>query len=171
MESETRRDCRLAVQKFSQTINNDCPNGKLLYVGNAGDPNPKGEYSVLFDKNKFQVFSMDVDGKWGADIVGDITKSELPDNYASCIVIVQVLEHVPNLWDFPKEASRLLCDGGYMIADTPFMYKFHAEPEFGDYWRLTKQGMEILFRDYFDIVDIYATDFNTSCLLRKKKLN
>lgn len=165
--SQTRIECGAAVQKFSQIIKSNIPSvNKMLYVGTAGDP-IGGEYSPIF-RPEFSTMTMDIDPTWNPDVVGDITKSPFDDSSIGCIVCVQVLEHVPNIWDAPKEIHRILCNGGYAIVDTPFMYPYHAEPpSFGDYWRITKDGMRQLFGGLFEIVDIVATDNLTSCLLRK----
>lgn len=167
MKSQTRQDCEDAVKLFSRQIENPPANDKLLYVGVAGDPTPKGEYSYLFPK--YEVTSMDIDKKWKPDIIGDITNNDLPDKSFGAIVIVQVLEHIENIWELSKAMSRLLCDGGYVIIDCPMMYPYHAEwPYFGDFWRITKDGMKILFRGEFEVLGEVSSDSNTSVLLRKK---
>jgi SAM-dependent methyltransferase len=165
--SQTRIECGEAVGRFSKIVKSNPPEvKKMLYVGTAGDPEG-GEYSPLF-RPEFSTSTMDVDPIWKPDIVGDITKSPLQDASVGCVVCVQVLEHVPNIWEAPREIHRILCRGGYAIVDTPFMYPYHAEPpSFGDYWRLTKDGMRQLFGSLFEIVDMIATDNLTSCLLKK----
>jgi SAM-dependent methyltransferase len=138
--------------------------GDLLYVGIAGDPKG-GEYSSLF--SNFNITTFDVDPVWNPDIIGDITKTQFDDNSWDVIVCVQVIEHIPNLWDLPKEINRILKPNGYAIIDCPWMYPYHAEPpSFGDYWRVSKDGMKILFKD-FELVQIYEGTQNTSCLIRK----
>lgn len=165
MRSKTRVECDEAVYKFSHVINEKITQGDLLYVGIAGDP-PGGEYAKLFPK--FNVKTFDADPIWRPDIIGDITKTNFEDYSWDAIICVQVIEHVKNIWDIPREMSRILKPGGMVIVDTPFMYPYHAEPpSFGDYWRLTKDGMRVLFEPYFNILDIVATDNLTSCLLQK----
>ena len=168
MKSKTRQECENAVVKFSKVINGNVPEtNSLVYVGTAGDPEG-GEYTPIF-RPQYVTKTMDIDPVWNPEIVGDITKAPFEDSSVGCIVCVQVLEHVPNIWDVPKEIHRILCSGGYAIVDTPFMYPYHAEPpSFGDYWRLTKDGMRQLFGGLFEIVDMVATDNLTSCLLRKR---
>lgn len=71
-----------------------------------------------------------------------------------------------NIWQV-TEMHRILCSGGYAIVDTPFMYPYHAEPpSFGDYWRLTKDGIAELFKD-FKIIKINSSENLTSCLIQK----
>lgn len=166
MISKCRQECTAAVTKFSTIIRKDYSEADLLYVGIAGDP-PGGEYSPLFPNCKIKTF--DADPRWNPDIVGDITKSDFRDESWDVIVCVQVLEHVPNLWDVPGEMARILRQGGYAIVDSPWMYPYHAEPpSFGDYWRLSKDGIRKLFEELFEIVEIYEGEQNTSCLIKKK---
>tara|TARA_Y100000385_G_scaffold289102_1_gene357555 strand:- start:1247 stop:1747 length:501 start_codon:yes stop_codon:yes gene_type:complete len=164
MVSKCRQECTEAVTQFSETIMNNTSGGDLLYVGIAGDP-PGGEYSSLFPEHNVKTF--DADPKWGPDIVGDISYTDFEDESWDVIVCVQVLEHVPNIWDVPREMSRILRPGGYAIVDSPWMYPYHAEPpSFGDFWRLSKDGIRKLFEKQFEIVSIYEGEQNTSCLIR-----
>lgn len=166
MTSQCRQECKDAVTQFSKTIRYNASGGDLLYVGIAGDP-PGGEYSPLFPE--YSVKTFDADPKWGPDIVGDISKSDFEDESWDAIVCVQVLEHVPNIWDVPKEMARILRPDGYAIVDSPWMYPYHAEPpSFGDFWRLSKDGIRKLFESHFDILDVYEGEQNTACLIKKK---
>lgn len=160
MKSQTRQDCEDAVVKFSKIINNS---GNLLYVGIAGDP-PGGEYSPIF--TKFNIKTFDICEKWKPDILGDITKTNFADDTWDLIVCVQTIEHIPNVWDLPKELYRIIKPGGYIIVDCPWGYPYHGEPEFGDYWRISKDGMKAMFNNFKIIAD-YNTNNNSSILLQK----
>lgn len=175
MKSKTRLDCEEAVEKFSKIINDgltttNCPRMPVfINLGNAGDKDPKGEYSYLF-REKFELISVDLHPKWGCDIVDDIQDSKLPDNFCDVFLMVQVLEHIPRIWDVPKNIYRILKPNGYAIIDIPFNYPWHPEPEFPDLWRLTPQGMEYLFGNLFVVIDKYCTENNTSYLFKSTKL-
>ena len=162
-KSPTRQQCEDAVTQFAEYINTQMPGGNLLYVGIAGDP-PGGEYTPLFKNFKTKTF--DIGEKWGPDIVGDITKTEFADEVVDVIVCVQTIEHIPNIWDLPKEIERILTPGGYAIIDCPWNYPYHGEPEFSDYWRLSKDGLKQLFSN-LKMVGIYEGENNTSCLFKK----
>ena len=140
--------------------------GNLLYVGVAGDPKG-GEYAKYFPT--YQSSTFDFDPIWEPDIVGDITKTEFEDESWNAIVCVQVIEHIPNVWDLPKEIARILLPDGLAIVDCPWNYPYHAEPpSFGDYWRISKDGMAALFNtEQLKVENIISTDHNTSCLIRK----
>lgn len=167
MRSKTRIDCDKAVESYLPLIFNDLKTGEVLYVGTAGDPTPKGEYSHYF--KDFNVTSMDADAKWGADITMDITQApNYLDKKFDVIIMTQVIEHVPNLWEIPDALHWLLKPNGFLIIDCPFNYPYHPEPpSFGDYWRITQDGFRILFEHEWEIVSNYCTENNTSFLFRK----
>lgn len=175
MVSETRKECSEAVVKYSRWINSMelDRRGLIGYIGIAGDPYG-GEYSYLFDKNKFDIKTIDADPKWNPDLVADISRDGLwtPVGniiYFDVLVCVQVLEHVPYLWKVPYSFYANTSPGAYVIVDCPWMYPYHAEPpSFGDYWRITKDGFKILFDPYFEIVDITEGKHNTTCLLKRR---
>jgi SAM-dependent methyltransferase len=80
------------------------------------------------------------------DLEIDLTKS-LPfsDAEFNTIVLSDVLEHLPDpelLW---REMSRVLCPGGKIIMNVPFMYWLHEQPH--DYYRYT----EFALRRFVDI--------------------
>ncbi|NBW33546.1 MAG: class I SAM-dependent methyltransferase [Cytophagia bacterium] len=166
MKSKARQECEDAVKQFADHINQklSLSTGNLLYVGIAGDP-PGGEYSPMF--SKFNIKTFDIGEKWKPDILGDITKTDFKDNSWDVIVCVQTIEHIPNIWDLPKEISRILKPGGYAIIDCPWMYPYHGEPEFGDYWRMSKDGMKALFNNHLKLVGLHEGEQNTSCLFKK----
>jgi SAM-dependent methyltransferase len=165
MTSSTRKDCQFAVSKFANyLLQNNINVTNALYVGIAGDP-PGGEYAPLFPNSKLTTF--DLDKIWKPDIVGDITNTTFVSNTWDLIICVQVMEHISNLWELPTELLRITKPGGSIIIDCPWNYPYHAEPpSFGDYWRISKDGFRVLFKD-FSIIDIISTEHNTSCLLRK----
>ncbi len=165
MKSNTRQECENSVKKFANYIIDNSNYGELLYVGIAGDPRG-GEYSPMF--NGFNIKTFDISEVWKPDIVGDITKTQFEDESWDVVVCVQTLEHIPNIFDVSPEISRILKSGGYLIIDSPWNYPYHGEPEFGDYWRLTKDAFKLLFSKEFDLVMIDDGNNNKSVLFRKK---
>jgi SAM-dependent methyltransferase len=172
MKSLTRQSCEEAIFKYSEYLNKiwfqkNQNKGNGLFVGVGGDSTPKGEYSYLFS-NIFDITSFDINAKYHPDVVGDITNTKFSINTWDCIVCVQVMEHIKNLWDLPEELERILKPNGYLIIDCPFMYPNHKEDCFGDYWRILPDGMRQLFSK-FEEIDNYCTQNNTSFLFQKKK--
>lgn len=162
MKSKTRIDCESAVEEFSKLIPQS---SEILYVGTAGNPDGKFEQPHLFPNAKITTF--DVDPKWKPDIVGDITcpPAELYGLF-DLVIMTQVIEHIPNLFDVPYGIMKALRKNGYAIIDCPFNYPYHADESFGDYWRITKDGMKFLFH-MFHIHKVIDTNNNTSILVQK----
>lgn len=165
MQSKTRQSCEAAVRKFADYINNNTKGGEMLFVGIAGDNCRDGEYAYLF--NNYKSTSLDICEEYNPHVVGDINKTDFENNSWDLIIAVQMLEHNENIFDMGKEIDRILKPGGYFIIDCPFMYPFHAEKGFMDLWRVTKDGMKVLFGKYFELVDLVWDEHNTSCLYRK----
>lgn len=86
---------------------------------------------------------------YGADIVGDIHALPFPDNSQPAIVCESVLEHVEDPIRAMKELYRVLEPGGYLYVYVPFLFYYHAEKTYyKDYWRFTKDAIEMLFREF-----------------------
>lgn len=170
-KSITRRQCEDSVLDFVSKIiaeNIDMESKKVLYVGIGGDPLPKGEYSPFFPES-YEITTLDTDAQYKPDIIGDITKppSDM-DRLYDVVIMVQVIEHIPNLFDVATGLNYVLKSGGFAIVDCPWNYPYHPEaPSFGDYWRITRDGFVVLFADYFEIMDLHVKNNNTSVLLRK----
>lgn len=167
MRSKARQECDAAVEQFREYIATKKEKGQLLYVGTAGDPTPKGEYSAYFPT--FDVTSVDADPKWGSDLVFDIASPPEGVGLFDLIIMTQVIEHIPNFFDVPNAMLKLTSVGAYIIIDCPWSYPYHPEPpSFGDYWRISKDGFKFLFNDsLFEFIDIIQGEQNTSCLIKR----
>lgn len=86
---------------------------------------------------------------YGADIVGDIHALPFPDDSQPAIACESVLEHVEDPIRAMKELYRVLEPGGYLYVYVPFLFYYHAEKTYyKDYWRFTKDAIEMLFREF-----------------------
>ena len=56
-----------------------------------------------------------------------------------------VLEHVPRIWVWMPEVSRVCKPGGVVITINPVSWPFHKSPR--DCWRAYPQGMAALYED------------------------
>lgn len=181
-KSQTRQDCEEAVSRFAFIVNEEhknIKNPRLLYCGVAGNPlthngKPGLDQPELF--TQYDITTIDFDKKWNPDIVGDITKpSEWYNStmFYDLVIITQVIEHIKNVWDVPKQLKSILSSNGYIIVDSPWGTKapgYHGEyGSFGDYWRISIDGMMALFEEDFTMVEEYSTDANTSCLFKIKE--
>ena len=86
---------------------------------------------------------------YGADIVGDIHALPFPDNSQPAIACESILEHVEDPIRAMKEMYRVLEPGGYLYVYVPFLFYYHAEKAYyKDYWRFTKDAVELLFKEF-----------------------
>lgn len=102
------------------------------------------EYYTL-DKNKNEMneyhFNLDLHN------LSNLTKK------FDLIICMNTLEHVRNPFGVAKEISNLIKPGGYLFVSIPFFYPIHKDilGRYGDYWRLTDDGLKILFSNLDEI--------------------
>lgn len=86
-----------------------------------------------------------------ADIIGDATKIDkvMGKGTVGSIIALNVLEHIPNLWDIPQAFYNVLKSNGKVFALTPFYLRFHGPRP--DCWRITDDGYHALFDSLFDV--------------------
>lgn len=116
----------------------------VLNVGSGGDIQKMVDDVAV--KRGVTVISTDIDPARAPDVVDDITRSSFPDETFDAVIIMEVLEHVPEPHRATLEIHRLLKPGGRLIASTPFLFPIHDRPH--DYFRYTKYGLSYLFRDF-----------------------
>lgn len=72
------------------------------------------------------------------------------------IFLFDVLEHIENDLFFLSECNRILSSGGLIVANIPFMYRFHEIPY--DYRRYTPSGLKsILDTSGFNLTEARCT--------------
>ncbi len=164
MLSNVRLQCSGAVNRLSRHSAIEKHRGKiLLYVGIAGDP-PGGEYKDMFCG--FRIITCDIGKEWLPQVLTDITCSGFGESSIAIVLCIQVIEHVRNLWQLPTELYRIICPDGCIIVDSPWQLGYHGEARFGDYWRVSKDGFNVLFAEpRFTIVELIEQTQNTTCLI------
>lgn len=179
-KSKTRKDSEDAEAFFAGmliSLQDGIENKRMLVVGVAGNPlthNGKPGLDMPQWYRGYDITTLDFDKKWNPDVVGDITKPKewWDGNPFDLVHITQVIEHIPNLLDVSGGLKTIVRERGYVIIDGPWGPKgpdWHGEPpSFGDYWRISKDGMRVLFEKDFEIINTIDTDANTSCLLRAR---
>lgn len=116
------------------------------------------EFSPPIYRERFEkmpsVVSYDVwDIQSGKDvtIVADLQDaSEVPDNTFDTIICTHVLCCIPRPWLAVAEMHRLLSPGGLVLCTNPVLLQKYA-PHPKDYWRFTKDSMELLFSAFSTI--------------------
>lgn len=81
------------------------------------------------------------------DIILDA--EELPFvNEFDAILAIEVLEHTFNPKKLVDQIYKALKKGGRCLVTVPFCFETHSHE---DFWRLTKKGLEHLFRDFTNV--------------------
>jgi SAM-dependent methyltransferase len=71
------------------------------------------------------------------------------DEYFDAIVSTQVFEHIEDLYFYAKELRRVLKPGGIVFISAAYAWDFHPYPN--DYWRITEDGYNSLFKEFSEI--------------------
>jgi SAM-dependent methyltransferase len=139
---------RYYVEHFLAQHANECA-GRFLEFG---DP----YYRCLFSTGAISQYDvLDVVPGPAVTIVADIQNCpNVPDNTYDVIVCTQVLEHVANPFRAAAELRRILKPGGQLLLTVPAAYPYHAVPH--DYWRYTRDSLQLLFGDGFQNLAITA---------------
>lgn len=85
------------------------------------------------------------------DVICLATELKFADNSFDTVLCTQVMEHVFDHHTLLKEANRVLRPGGHVILTVPFCWELHEAPY--DFFRLTKYGLEELFREQNFTID------------------
>lgn len=124
------------ITKYAKQLN--APSSwKVLDIGIGGDKEKPSDNFKHFPVDNFD--TLDSDDHWKPTILGDICNPPIKSEVYDLVLICQTLEHV---WDTRRalwECARILKPGGWLIADTPFMYEYHQSPD--DYWRISHTAM------------------------------
>lgn len=145
MASEIREKIFKTMERYRRKINPDNKQWKVLEIGIDGDAKPGGNYRLFGIGNDYK--TMDILERVKPDIVADICDSGLPDNEWDLIIFSQTLEHVFDFKKALKECHRLLKPGGFLIVDCPFMWKYHGQYDYDDYWRISHKALQILLNE------------------------
>lgn len=143
--SDLRVQVIQVMEDYAKILNPTNRGWKVLEVGIAGDEKPGGNYKLYGVGNDYK--TLDVVASYEPDIVADICSTGLPPEEWDIIIVSQTLEHIYDFEKPFKECYRLLKPSGHLIIDCPFVYPYHPEPEFGDYFRISPSAMEKLVLD------------------------
>jgi len=143
--TEMRKTIIETMEHYRKKLYPDNKHWKVLEIGIDGDPRPGGNYRLFGVGNDYK--TMDILERLQPDIVADICNSGLPSNQWDLIIFSQTLEHV---FDFKKaleECHRLLKKGGFLIVDCPFVYEYHGQSGYDDYWRISHKALQKVLND------------------------
>lgn len=101
----------------------------------------------------------DKDAGSGAELICDVLNlgGHLQPASAGAIIAAEVLEHVSRVWEVPKIFARILKPNGLLFITVPYYFYRHAP--FPDYWRISEDGLRLLFSDDFEMeIEPLASD-------------
>jgi SAM-dependent methyltransferase len=128
---------RLRNLKLFSWMNDNAPGKRVLNLGSGVG---------LFDKylsNKIKMINLDIDTKKpNIHIVADAQSLPFKNGVFDIVYSIAVLEHVKKPWIAADEIYRILCRGGHVVVDLPFLNIIH---DYHDYFRFTDKGIKSLF--------------------------
>jgi SAM-dependent methyltransferase len=81
------------------------------------------------------------------DFLGDICqRTDIPESFAGCCLLFNVLEHVYAPWVAVDEVWRILKPQGALIGSVPLRTAIHRHDK--DYWRFCPDGIAYLLRRF-----------------------
>lgn len=95
--------------------------------------------------------TFDIDPERLPDTVGDVHSLPFADNSHGFILCTEVLEHLHSPQKAIDEMKRVLTPGGKILLTTRFVFPIHDAPI--DYFRFSKYGLQLLFKDW-EIIEI-----------------
>jgi SAM-dependent methyltransferase len=122
-----------------------------LDVGSARSP-----YGAQLRAAGYAPRTLDIDPCAGADYVGSVEATGLPEQSFDLVLCTQVLEHVRRPAEALQEIRRLLTPGGHLILAVPHVWPYHPCP--ADYWRFTQEGvLELAATAGLDVVRLLGS--------------
>ena len=98
------------------------------------------------------------------DLLADIRAMPFETGTVGSLICQSVLEHVPEPWLAVDEMFRVLRAGGRALVIAPFLYPYHGNSIFRDYYRFTEDGLRFLFRRFQHVEIFYDGGYWTTTM-------
>jgi hypothetical protein len=107
---------------------------------------------TLFNSHGKSYQSLDVDPGVSPDHIGDVNRLDeiVEPGSIGTLIMLSVLEHMPKIWELPRQTYRVLKPGGWLCLQTPWNLRFHGPRP--DCWRISDDGYHALFDQYFEFI-------------------
>ena len=142
----SRKNLYYLIIKSFNKIKKNKKNYNVLNIG-AG-----GEIKNIIRKNFKKVFEIDIDSKRKPDQIIDLCNdrfSKIIRCKPNLVCIFEVLEHTTNPLKAVNNIYKIINKGDFVLASVPFIFHIHDEPH--DYFRFTKFGLKLLFKDFANV--------------------
>lgn len=110
--------------------------------------------------------TLDINPKENADITADICNTGLPTDSLPCLILSQVLEHLPDPAAAIQECRRVLQSGGHLLVTVPWDYPCHRDKGTCDYWRISDDGLRYLLKGW-EVLNLERRTFGSFAHARK----
>jgi SAM-dependent methyltransferase len=137
---------KISRRKLDGLVSRYASTEKTLEVGAFGSPS----YGQFFSHK----VGIDIRPGPGVDVVGSVYELPFQDGEFQTVLCLSVLEHLEDPKKAIQEMRRVLKPGGRILISVPFMFPIHDAP--GDYWRFTKFGLKLLFKEGWEIEELKA---------------
>jgi len=94
---------------------------------------------------------MDIWSRFRPDVVADAQTLPFRDESFDGVLAMSILEHVPRPWVVVAEIRRTLVPGGLVLGYVPYMFPYHADESFHDYYRFSDEALTHLFGSFSEI--------------------
>jgi hypothetical protein len=142
----SRKNLYYLIIKSFNKIKKNKKNYNVLNIG-AG-----GEIKNIIRKNFKKVFEIDIDSRRNPDQIIDLCNdrfSKIIRCKPNLVCIFEVLEHTTNPLKAVNNIYKIINKGDFVLASVPFIFHIHDEPH--DYFRFTKFGLKLLFKDFANV--------------------
>ena len=142
----SRKNLYYLIIKSFNKIKKDKKNYNVLNIG-AG-----GEIKNIIKKNFKNLFEIDIDSRRKPDQIIDLCNdrfSKIIKYKPNLVCIFEVLEHTTNPLKAVNNIYKIINKGDFVLASVPFIFHIHDEPH--DYFRFTKFGLKLLFKDFANV--------------------
>ena len=165
MASQTARanDYSLPRSEFDEWIARlaQCTRVLDLGTGEIGLQRPWSRWL----STRVRYICLDIQDRFRPDIIGDIQNLPIRSASVDGILAMSVLEHVPRPWIAVNEMHRVLRKGGLVVGYVPYMWPYHADQTFHDYFRFSDEALADIFSS-FDDIRIHAAGGYVNTVLR-----
>lgn len=100
----------------------------------------------LFKSCNYQILDNDPEVK--PDILADAHNIPLADESIDAVICKSVLEHMKNPFKVMDEIFRILKNDGYCLIYVPFIYPYHGNKTYKDYFRFSIDAVNLLTKDF-----------------------
>ncbi len=85
------------------------------------------------------------------DVVGDLLRIPYEPESLDAILCTEVLEHCVDPFMACREMRRVLKPGGLLMVTSPFVWPWHGNNHYPDYWRFSHQAWQLLLADFSEL--------------------